>query len=132
MAVVLVVEDEEQVRVLVESVLDQAGHQALSASSINEALALIQTDRTLDLLFTDIELEADQQAGLVHAGLELAQQARKMRPELPVLYTTGNAVTDGMQALFVEGAHLLPKPYDVSGLESKLQEVMRAAKTEGA
>jgi len=132
MAVVLVVEDEEQVRVLVESVLDQAGHQALSASSINEALALIQTDRTLDLLFTDIELEADQQAGLVHAGLELAQQARKMRPELPVLYTTGNAVTDGMRALFVEGAHLLPKPYDVSGLESKLQEVMRAAKTEGA
>ena len=117
---------------LVESVLDQAGHQALSASSINEALALIQTDRTLDLLFTDIELEADQQAGLVHAGLELAQQARKMRPELPVLYTTGNAVTDGMRALFVEGAHLLPKPYDVSGLESKLQEVMRAAKTEGA
>ena len=85
MAVILVVEDEEQIRVLVESILVDDGHQALTAAASAQALAVIQTDRPIDLLFTDIRLGPDVGAGLVQAGLELAQQAIELRPELRVL-----------------------------------------------
>jgi hypothetical protein len=56
----------------------------------------------------------------MHAGLEVAKQAREHRPDLKVLYTTGQTVTDGMKALFVEGAKLLEKPYTVDQLSTAL------------
>jgi CheY-like chemotaxis protein len=120
MAVILVVEDEEQIRVLVESILVDDGHQTLSAAATAQALAVIQTDRPIDLLFTDIRLGPDVGAGLVHAGLELAQQAVELRPELRVLYTTGYGITDGMKAMFVPGSEFLPKPYDINRLAAKI------------
>ncbi len=120
MAVILVVEDEEQIRVLVEAILIDDGHQTLSAAATAQALAVIQTDHPIDLLFTDIRLGAGQGAGLVHAGLELAQQAVELRPELRVLYTTGYGITDGMKAMFVPDSEFLPKPYDINRLTAKI------------
>lgn len=73
MAVVLVVEDEDQVRVLAESYLEEQGHQVLSAG----ALALLQQSPAVDLLFTDLDLKGD-----IHAGIELAKAAVKLRPQL--------------------------------------------------
>jgi hypothetical protein len=68
MAVVLVVEDEEQIRVLVESILVDDGHQTLSAAATAQALAVIQTDHPIDLLFTDIRLGPDVPARLSWRG----------------------------------------------------------------
>jgi hypothetical protein len=48
-----------------------------------EALALLDKDGPIDVLFTDIGLKGD-----IHAGLELAKEAREQRPDLKVLYTT--------------------------------------------
>ncbi|HEY2228950.1 MAG TPA: response regulator [Xanthobacteraceae bacterium] len=120
MAIVLVVDDEEQVRVLAESILRDSGHQTLSAATIDQALALIRAERLIDLLFTDIKLADDVESGLVHPGLELSQQALKLRPSLRVLYTTDAAVTDGMKTLFVQGSDFLPKPYDMHQLAAKV------------
>jgi CheY-like chemotaxis protein len=58
--VVLVVEDETQVLILAESVLQQAGYETLSASSVAEALAIIDTDHRIGLLFTDLGLGEDE------------------------------------------------------------------------
>jgi CheY-like chemotaxis protein len=120
MAIILVVEDEEQVRVLAQSILQDAGHRALSAATVDQALALVRAEPLIELIFTDINLADDAEAGLVHPGLELAQQARRLRPELRVLYTTGAVITDGMQALFVEGSGFLGKPYDMEQLSTKV------------
>jgi DNA-binding NtrC family response regulator len=92
----------------------------LTAAASAQALAVIQTDHPIDLLFTDICLGPDVGAGLVHAGLELAQQAVELRPELRVLYTTGYGITDGMKAMFVPGSEFLPKPYDINRLAAKI------------
>jgi CheY-like chemotaxis protein len=124
MAVVLVVDDKEQVRVLAESILQHCGHQTLSAATVDQALALIRTEQSIELIFTDINLADDMEAGLVHPGLELAHQALRLRPTLRVLYTTEDAVTDGMKALFVEGSEFLAKPYDVNQLSTKVAEMM--------
>lgn len=115
MAVVLIVEDDEQVRVLAESYLQEQGHQTLSAATAEEALAALDATEHVDLLFTDIGLHGD-----IHAGLDLAKRAVARRPELKVLYTTGQGVTDGLVALFVTSSAVLPKPYTVDQLQGIL------------
>ena len=115
MAHILLVEDEEQVRVLAESFLQTAGHTTLSAGSVDQALALFETEQPVDLLFIDLKLQGDNEAGLA-----LATEAVKKRPDLSVLYTSAQGVTDGMIALFVEKSAFLPKPYTVEQLATVL------------
>jgi len=115
MAVILIVEDDAQVRVLSESFLQEQGHQTLSAATPDEALAVLEESDDIDCLFTDIELQGD-----VQAGLALAQAAFEKRPDLQVLYTSCHAVTDGMKALFVENSAFLPKPYTIDQLQAIL------------
>jgi DNA-binding NtrC family response regulator len=115
MALLLIVEDEEQVRVLAESYLREQGHRTLTASSKDEALAVLDVTNGVDVLFTDIGLK-----DAIHGGLELAKEAVERHPGLKVLYVTGQSVTDGMRAMFVEGSALLEKPYTVDQLQTTL------------
>jgi CheY-like chemotaxis protein len=115
MATVLLVEDEDQVRVLAESYLREQGHQTVSAANAEEALAVFEVVERIDVLFTDINLNGD-----VHAGLEVAKQACERQPNLAVLYATGQAVTDGMRAMMVENSAVLEKPYTVEQLQTAL------------
>ncbi len=124
MAAILIVEDEEQVRVLAESYLREQGHQTLSAATMEETLALLDGPAEIDLLFVDIGLYDNR-----HVGLDLAKQAVERKPELRVLYTTGQGVTDGMKALFVENSALLPKPYTVEQLQGILTVSFRIKPT---
>jgi len=112
-ALVLIVEDEEQVRVLAESYLQEQGHRTLTAGTKAEALALFDVADGVEILFTDIGLKDD-----IHGGLELAKEAVERHPGLKVLYVTGQSVTDGMRAMFVEGSALLQKPYTVEQLQA--------------
>ena len=48
-------------------------------------------------------------------------EAVEHRSELKVLYTTGQGVTDGMKAMFVQASALLPKPYTVDQLQRSLE-----------
>src|SRR5262249_15945582 len=97
MATVLIVEDDDQVRVLAESHLGEEGPQPAAAGDAEEALAVFEVVPRIDVLFADINLRGD-----LHAGLELAKRARGRQADLAVLYTTGQAVTDGMRAMMVE------------------------------
>jgi CheY-like chemotaxis protein len=115
MGTVLIVEDEDQVRVLAESYLREQGHQTVSAASPEEALAVFDVVDRVDVMFTDVILKGD-----IHAGLELAKEAVQRRPELKVLFTTGSAVTDGMKAMMVDKSAVLEKPYTVDQLQTAL------------
>jgi CheY-like chemotaxis protein len=106
MAVVLVVEDDSQVLALATSILQNAGYKALSAGTVAEAQALIHSDHKLDLIFTDIGL-----ANHPEGGITVGQMAAQERSGVPVLYTSGRAVTDGMKTLFAAKSSFLPKPY---------------------
>ena len=115
MGTVLIVEDEDQVRVLAESYLREQGHQTVSAARREEALAVCDMVDRVDVMFTDVILKGD-----IHAGLELAKEAVQRRPELKVLFTTGSAVTDGMKAMMVKKSAVLEKPYTVDQLQTAL------------
>jgi DNA-binding NtrC family response regulator len=118
-ALILIVEDDEQVRVLAEGVLLDHGYKTLSAATTDQALALVEGGEKIDLLFTDIGLQSDIQAGLV-----LAQEVTRKRPQLPVLYTTGQGLTDGMQAMFVERFGYLAKPYTPEQLTTAVENLL--------
>lgn len=111
MANVLVVEDDEQVRVLAESILKDASHEVCAATGVDGSTALLDSSQPLDVLFIDLSLGND-----LEAGLRVAQYARECRPSLAVLYTTGAAVNEGMKALFTEPFLFLPKPYTAEQL----------------
>ena len=111
MAIVLIVEDQEQILTLAQSFLEEQGHKTLSAATADEALAILTGSEAVDALFVDIILNGDTQA-----GLELAKRAVELKPRLKVVYSTGLSVTDEMKASFVPGSAILEKPYTVDQL----------------
>jgi CheY-like chemotaxis protein len=115
--IVLVAEDEATVRLLAESIIGDLGYGTLSAGSPTEAQALFE--EPVDLLFTDIEMQGEPEA-----GLELAKFGRSRRPELKVLYTSGRQLTDGLRHLMVEDSAFLPKPYTPDDLAAALQGLL--------
>jgi CheY-like chemotaxis protein len=119
MAVILIVEDDVFIREVAEMVIQGSGHRTLSASDGEEALSLLRSPQHIDALFTDIYLKTE-----VLGGCELAHQAMKLRPELRVLYTTGNFVTDEMKSQFVEGTHFLCKPYTQHQLQHSVEDLL--------
>jgi CheY-like chemotaxis protein len=120
MAIVLIAEDDEGVRVLTQSVIEEMGHVGLTAASPDEALALLGGKREIALLITDIQMGANPLA-----GVELATEAVRARPSLPVLYTSAANVTDGTRALFVAGSAFLPKPYNIPQLTTAVSGLLK-------
>jgi CheY-like chemotaxis protein len=121
MAVILVVEDDVFIREIAEMMIRGWGHETLAASDQDEALSFLRSPRHIDALFTDIYLQK-----AVLGGCELARQALELRPDLRVLYTTGNFVTDKMKALFAKGTHFLGKPYTQQQLEVSVGQLLAA------
>ena len=121
MAVILIVEDDVFIRELTEMSIQDWGHQTFLAGDADEALLLLRSTQHIDLLFTDINLRA-----AVLGGCELAHQAIELRPQLRVLYTTGNFVTDKMKARFVKGTHCLRKPYTPHQLQNSFEDLLAA------
>ena len=121
MGVILIVEDDVFTREFAEMMIQDWGHDTLSASDVDEALSILRSAQHIDALFTDIYLKR-----AVLGGCELAQQAIKLRPKMRVLYTTGNSVTDKMKALFVEDTQCLRKPYTQTQLQDCFAALLAA------
>jgi CheY-like chemotaxis protein len=109
------------IRAIAEMTIQDLGHETLAAGDVPEALLLLRSARHIDALFTDIYLKK-----AVLGGCELALEAVTLRPELRVLYTTGNSATDQMKAMFVDGRHFLPKPYTEDQLHACVQHMLAA------
>lgn len=121
MAVVLIVEDDVFILAIAEMMIQDWGHNTLSAGDVDEAMTLLRSGQHIDALFTDIYLKS-----AVLGGCELACQAIKLRSHLRVLYTTGNSITAGMKAMFVDGGHVLSKPYTEHQLQDSLEDLLAA------
>jgi signal transduction histidine kinase/ActR/RegA family two-component response regulator len=117
---ILVVEDEDQVRRMSVQALEELGYKVLDAPGGEPALALLRDRDDIRLLFTDVVMPELN-------GRQLADQARLIRPDLPVLFTTGytrNAVVhNGMVDVDV---HFIPKPFTIEQLAHKVRAVLRA------
>jgi CheY-like chemotaxis protein len=112
---VLVVEDEAAVRMLVSEVLDQLGYAALEAVDGPSGLRVLQSDARVDLLITDVGLP-----GL--NGRQVADAARRLRPELKVLFITGYAHNAAIgNGVLEPGMEMLSKPFALDALAAKVR-----------
>ena len=99
---VLVVEDDPLVRVAICEVLRDAGLCVIEAASADEALSYLGAGQRIDLVFTDIQMPGRLD------GIGLARRLRSRDPVLPVVLTSGTAISPDD----LGGALFLPKPYD--------------------
>jgi CheY-like chemotaxis protein len=120
-AVILIVEDDAFIRQTAEMVIQDWGYHTLVAGDEDEALAILRSCELIDGLFTDIYLKKT-----ILGGCNLAREAIRLRPNLRVLYTTGNVITDATKALFVEGTHCLRKPYADDQLRVSIEGMFAA------
>jgi CheY-like chemotaxis protein len=116
--VVLVVEDNDEVRHYGTSILAELGYRVLEATNGDEALALIGENRRIDLLFTDVVLPG-------MSGKAIVEQAKTLRPALKVLFATGYSRDTIVHDGHVEpGIALLLKPFTYEQVASKVREIL--------
>ncbi|EKT4522133.1 response regulator [Pseudomonas putida] len=112
----LVVEDDDIVRMLIVEVLGDLGYTAIEADSAAAALAVLEDrSRDLALLITDVGLPDMR-------GEDLAAKARELRPTLPVLFASGYAETLNVP----EGMHMIGKPFGIDQLRDKVVGILGA------
>jgi signal transduction histidine kinase/ActR/RegA family two-component response regulator len=117
--VVLIVEDDDDVRDSTAALLEDLGYSVLTARNGPEALAQLRDGERVDILFTDVVLPQGMN------GRTLSQEAAALRPALPVLFTTGYArnaiIHDGR---LDPGVEFLAKPYTQEDIARKLRSVI--------
>lgn len=105
---VLLVEDEELIRINSADMLRELGHTVIEAGSGEEALTVIRSSK-VDVLITDVELP-----GI--SGVELADKTRELNPAIGVVFATGKDNLPDRERHSDRCAVLLQKPYDAGGL----------------
>jgi CheY-like chemotaxis protein len=113
---VLVVEDDSLVRRYVMTQIESLGYTTLEAANASDALQIIDSTPSVDLLFTDVIMPG------VMNGRQLVDEALKRRPQLKTLYTSGyteNAIVH--HGRLDSGVLLLAKPYRKSELARMLR-----------
>ena len=116
--VVLVVEDNDDVRAYSVMSLTELGYEVLEARHAEAALALLESAPRVDLLFTDVVLPGMNGRDLVHKALA-------MRPGLKVLFTTGysrNAIIH--QGRLDAGVQLISKPFTYDQLAARIRDTL--------
>jgi nitrogen-specific signal transduction histidine kinase/CheY-like chemotaxis protein len=116
---VLVVEDDPDVRDYTVEMVGDLGYRVLSAEDGQSALRSLDANRDVRLLFTDVGLPGGMN------GRQLAEQALRRQPRLKVLYTTGyarNAIVH--QGRLDPGVEVVFKPFTYSELAAKIRRAL--------
>jgi signal transduction histidine kinase/DNA-binding response OmpR family regulator len=116
--VVLVVEDNADVRAYSVMILSEIGYRVLEASDADAALSILRSDQHIDLLFTDVVLPGK-------SGRVLGDAAAELRPGLKVLYTTGysrNAIVH--HGRLDAGVQLISKPFTYEQLATRVRDLL--------
>ena len=116
---ILVVEDDPDVRTYTTEILRELGYRVLEAHEGDTALTMLATEPEIKLMFTDIGLPGP------FNGRQLAEEARKRRADLKILFTTGyaqNAIIH--HGRLDPGVQLIVKPFSFTGLAAKIRRIL--------
>jgi signal transduction histidine kinase/CheY-like chemotaxis protein len=116
--IILVVEDNEDVRSYSVMILNELGYGVLEAGDAESAMRILASPGRIDLLFTDVVLPGK-------TGRVLAEEAAAIRPDLHVLFTTGysrNAIVH--QGRLDPGVQLLTKPFTFDQLAARIRHAL--------
>ena len=116
--VILLVEDNQDVRAYSLMILGELGYRVIEAIDADSAMVVLRSQQRVDLLFTDVVLPG-------RSGRVLADEALALRPGLKVLYTTGysrNAIVH--HGRLDPGVQLITKPFTLEQLAGRVRDVL--------
>jgi PAS domain S-box-containing protein len=115
---ILLVEDEDSVRVLAEKMLTENGYTVFPARDANEAFSIFASRKEeIDAIFCDVVLPGE-------SGIELADHLSEYDSNLPVLLTSGDeSYLEKWQSIQDHGYSFVPKPYKLSQLLMEMKKV---------
>jgi DNA-binding NtrC family response regulator len=114
--VVLLVDDDDDVRDTIGDLLEADQFRVLRASDAAQALMMMR-DEAIDMLVTDLAMPGAD-------GVTLIQQARKIMPDLPAILLTGYAEQVSSVAMSAGGFHVLRKPVTADYLTGQIRSLL--------
>ena len=117
---ILLVEDEETVRMVAERALTRAGYTVTTAGDGEEGLEQVVKGGEFDLVVSDVVMPTMD-------GPAMAREIRKRAPDLPILFMSGYAEDHLRREIDVENMHFIPKPFSVQQISEKVGQVLGAA-----
>ncbi len=120
-ATILVIDDEEIIRILFKETLEELGHRVITASTGSKGLELVKR-RDFDLLFLDLKMPGID-------GVELFRQIKTIKPKLPVTIITGYPDSDMMARVLAQGPFgAMNKPFAESDIITAVNNFIRITK----
>jgi CheY-like chemotaxis protein len=115
---ILLAEDEVLISFALESALEDAGYRVVWAASGDAALLSLEQDpEQFDCLITDIRMPGID-------GWAVADRARELRPDLPIIYITGDSQSEWPKR-GVPNSSLLAKPFKLDDAAARVAEVLQ-------
>jgi two-component system, response regulator PdtaR len=113
---VLLVEDEALVRIIGSDALADAGYDVIEAASADEALAVLEAEDAVEVLFTDIRMPGSID------GLQLASLVHERWPAVKILITSGD--TWPPKSLIPDDGRFIAKPYRLDALQHEVDNLV--------
>ena len=117
---ILLVEDEEPVRMVAQRALTRQGYEVTCASDGEEGLEIVQSGREFDMVVTDVVMPSLD-------GPAMAREIRRLKPGLPLLFMSGYAEEQLRKEIGLANAWFMPKPFSVQQLSEKVGDVLARA-----
>nr|WP_295370341.1 response regulator [uncultured Sphingosinicella sp.] len=119
---ILVVDDDEDVRLVAATMIEEIGYEVVSAPNGEAALKALDEGR-FSLLLTDVAMPG-------MTGVDLARRVRPAYPELPILFASGYADVQTFGAELTE-ENMLKKPYRIADLAARIAAILAERRSEG-
>jgi two-component system cell cycle sensor histidine kinase/response regulator CckA len=116
---VLIVEDEPMVRTVAERALTRQGYTVMTANNGEDALEIVNRGEPIDLLISDVVMP-------VMDGPTMVREARKLRPEIPIIFMSGYAEEQLRKSIDIDNCAFLPKPFSVQEIAEAARKVLAA------
>ncbi len=117
---ILLVEDEDTVRLVAERALTRQGYEVTSARDGEEGFDLVREGGEFDLVVSDVVMPSMD-------GPAMAREIRKLQPHMPVLFMSGYAEEQLRREIDIDNMHFIPKPFSVQQIGEKVAEVLRTS-----
>jgi two-component system cell cycle sensor histidine kinase/response regulator CckA len=114
---ILLVEDEPMVRTVAERALTRQGYKVLTATNGEEALEIVNRGDEIALLISDVVMP-------LMDGPTMVREARKSRPDLPILFMSGYAEEQLRRSIDIANVAFLPKPFSVQELAEAVRKAL--------
>jgi len=115
---ILLVEDEDPVRMVAERALARQGYEVTSARDGEEGLEIVEKGGAFDLVVSDVVMPSMD-------GPAMAREIRKLAPDLPILFMSGYAEEQLRKEIGIDDMYFIAKPFSVQQISDKVSEVLR-------